>query len=138
MIMLIIGMILNIIGILCLYKSSLTKDFYKKIKNGTNKEYKKTIGVVICEAYEISSVAEINKMVTPIVEYEVEGEIYEAQNPVLKIGGELPVGTKVYVWYKKNNPKIAVLGTELESYKYKKMIGILLIVFGIMFIFLNI
>lgn len=137
MIMLVIGLILIAIGILCLYKSSLTKYFYKNIENGKNQEYKKTVGVVICDAYS-SSDTELNKPVTPIVEYEVNGEKYETQNPILEIGAELPVGTKVYVWYKKNNPKVSVLGTELESHSFKSMLGILLIGFGIIFIFLNI
>lgn len=137
MIMIFVGIILIVSGILCLYKSMLHKEFYEKVQNGKLSEYQKTIGVVICDAYHISDVTEINKPVTPIVEYEVKGEKYEAQNPTLETGAELPVGTKVYVWYKKDNPKISILGTELDSYFSKKLSGFVLIAFGLIFVLLN-
>lgn len=138
MVTLIIGIILIIFGILSLHKSSLTKKFYNSIKSGEKKEYKKTLGTVICDAYCISDATEIAKAVTPIVEYEVNGEKYETQNPILETGAELPVGTKVYVWYKKSDPKVAILGTQLGSHSFTKILGILLIFFGIMLVILSV
>lgn len=88
------------------------------------------------DAYLIQSASDLIKPVTPIVEYEVKGETYETMNPILETGAELPVGTKVYVWYKKDNPKQAILGTELESHSSSKFLGMLLIAFGIMLLLL--
>ena len=138
MFMLIIGIVLIIIGFISLYKSRLSKKFYQNIKDGKMSEYKRIVGTVICDAYSIQSASDLIKPVTPIVEYEVNGETYETMNPILETGAELPVGTKVYVWYKKGNPKQAILGTELESHSSSKFLGILLIVFGIMFIIVGI
>lgn len=138
MFMLIVGVVLIIIGFTSLYKGRLSKEFYQNIKDGKMTDYKKIIGTVICDAYAIESASDLIKPVTPIVEYEVNGETYETGNPILETGAELPVGTKVYVWYKKDNPKQAILGTELESHSSSKMLGILLIAFGIMFIVVGI
>lgn len=138
MLMLIVGVILIIIGFISLYKGKLSKQFYQKIKNGKIKDYKKIVGTVICDAYSIDSATDLIKPVTPIVEYKVNGETYETTNPILETGAELPVGTKVYVWYKKDNPKQAILGTELESHSFSKLLGILLIAFGIIFLIVEI
>ena len=70
--------------------------------------------------------------------YEVNGEKYETLNRILETGAELPVGTKVYVWYKKDNPNQAILGTELESYSFKKILGFLLVAIGINYCFYTI
>lgn len=138
MFMLIIGIVLIIIGFTSLYKGRLSKEFYQNIKDGKMTEYKRIIGTVICDAYSIRSATDVIKPVTPIVEYEVNGETYETMNPILETGAELPVGTKVYVWYKKDNPKQAILGTELESHSSSKFLGMLLIAFGIMFLVVGI
>lgn len=138
MVTLIMGILLIIFGILSFCKSHLRKNFYKKIKNNEIAGYKKTTGVVICDAYDITDVDEVAKPVTPIVEYEVNGEKYETQNPTLETGAELPVGTKVQVWYKKDNPIDSILGTELESHSFYTILGVLLVFFGLLFVFLNI
>ena len=138
MFMLIIGIVLIIIGFASLYKGRLSKEFYQNIKDGKMTEYKRIVGTVICDAYSIQSASDLIKPVTPIVEYEVNGETYETMNPILETGAELPVGTKVYVWYKKDNPKQAILGTELESHSSSKFLGMLLIAFGIMFLVVGI
>lgn len=138
MFMLIIGIVLILIGFISLYKGRLSKEFYQNIKDGKMTQYKRIIGTVICDAYSIQSASDLIKPVTPIVEYEVNGETYETMNPILETGAELPVGTKVYVWYKKGDPKQAILGTELESHSSSKFLGLLLIAFGIMFIVVGI
>lgn len=138
MFMLIVGIILIITGFVSLYKGRMSKIFYQNIKAGKIKEYKKIIGTVICDAYDIESVSDLIRPVTPIVEYEVNGETYETMNPILETGAELPVGTKVYVWYKKDNPKKAILGTALENHLSRKLLGIILIAFGIIFVILGI
>lgn len=138
MFMLIIGIVLIIVGFTSLYKGRLSKEFYQNIKDGKMTQYKRIIGTVICDAYSIQSASDLIKPVTPIVEYEVNGETYETMNPILETGAELPVGTKVYVWYKKDDPKQAILGTELESHSSSKFLGILLIAFGIMFLVVGI
>ena len=138
MIWLILGIILVVFGIRHLYKGSLLKGFYDNIRDAKISEYKKVTGIVICDAYYASDSAEVVKPVTPIVEYEVNGEKYEAQNPILKTGAELPVGTKVCVWYKKDNPKNAILGNELDNYFSVKLFGFSMIAFGIIFILLGI
>ena len=138
MIGLVLGIILIVIGIRKLYKSSLLREFYNTFKEGKRFEYKKIVGTVIAAGCYAEDLLEINKPSTPIVEYEVNGEKYEAQNPILETGAELPVGTKMYVWYKKDDPRIAVLSTELESYLTTRFIGITLIGFGLLFILASI
>lgn len=133
MIWLILGIILVIFGVRNLYKSSLLKSFYDNVREGKRNEYKKITGIVICDACYASDLADLTKPVTPIVEYEVNGEKYEAQNPILKTGAELPVGTRVCVWYKKDNPREAVLGIELESYFSARLFGFSMIAFGLLF-----
>ena len=138
MIWLTLGIILVIIGVILLYKSSVLKDFYNNVRLGKVSEYKKVTGVVICDAYYARDSAETVKPVTPIVEYEINGEKYEAQNSILKTGAELPVGTKVCVWYKKDNPRNAILGTELDNYFAVRLFGFSITAFGILFILLSI
>ena len=132
MIILILGIIFVIVSFILFYKSIRLKHFNKNIEN--NKDFNRTIGTVICDAYHISSATKINKPVTPIVEYEVNGEKYEAMNTNLETGAELPVGTKVVVWYRKDNPKISVLGSDLANYGIYILIGVFLLIFGSMFI----
>lgn len=138
MVLLILGIILVIIGVRLLYKGSLLKDFYNNVRNGKISEYKRTTGIVICDAYDIEDAAETVKKVTPIVEYEVNGEKYETQNPVLKTGAELPVGTKMCVWYRKDDPRKAILSTELDNYFAVRLFGLSITAFGIMIILLGI
>jgi hypothetical protein len=132
MILLIIGIFFVIAAFILFSKSIRLKHFNKNIEN--NKDFNRTIGTVICDAYHINEATKINKAVTPIVEYEVNGEKYEAANSVLETGAELPVGVKVVVWYKKHNPKIAVLGSDLANYSIYILIGVFLLIFGSMFI----
>lgn len=136
MLALIIGTILIVIGITSLYRSILSREFYRKLKDGHLKEYKKITGTVICDAYYAGD-TDVIKPVTPIVEYEVNGKKYEAQNAILEVGAELPIGTKVYVWYKKDNPNQAILGTELESHLSRKILGITMLFFGIILILIG-
>lgn len=138
MIVLILGIILVIVGIRFLYKSSLLRNFYNSVKDGKRSEYKKITGTVICAACMADDMLKVSKPTTPIVEYEVNGEKYEAQNPILETGAELPVGTRVCVWYRKNNPRDAVLGTELESYFAVRLFGIVFMAFGVLFIMIGI
>ena len=138
MICLILGIILIIIGVRLLYKSSLLKDFYNNVRNGKISEYKRTTGIVICDAYDVEDATEAVKKVTPIVEYKVNGETYETQNPVLKTGAELPVGTKMCVWYRKDDPRNAVLSTELDHYFDVRFFGFIIMAFGIMIFLLGI
>lgn len=124
------------IGIYLMIKSNSLKDFYEKLEKGKVSEYKKIIGTVICDAYDVENSAEIpsRRPVTPIVEYIVDGEKYETMNRILQTGAELPVGTRMYVWYKKDDPKQAILGTELKSFSFEKLFGAFLICFGTMFL----
>lgn len=131
---LIIGNIMVIAGIYFIIKSNAAKKFYREIKNNDNiAEYKKTVGTVICDAYMPGEKDTTIKAVTPIVEYIVDGEKYETMNRTLENGAELPVGTKMFVWYKKNRPNEAILGTELESATAEKIFGTILILLGIVF-----
>ena len=130
MIILLVGIILIIIGIFFLYKGSLRKSFYKKLADGKISEYKKTTGIVICDAYHVNDTSEPVKNVTPIVEYEVKGEKYETQNSLLKSDGEVPVGTKMCVWYKVSKPNIAILGSDIYNYYFKISLGIILVILG--------
>lgn len=132
------GIILVIIGIYFLYLSSSRRKFYKNVENGNLNDYKKIIGTVICDAYYLEDSTEIIKSVTPIVEYEVDGKTYETQNSVLEVGAELPVGTKVYVWYKKDDPKNAVLGTKLGDFSFFEIFGVFLIAIGLVLVLFNI
>jgi len=138
MIWLILGIILIIFGIRNLYKSSLLKKFYDKVRGGKINEYQKTTGIVICDAYYLSDSTEPMKPVTPIVEYEVNGEKYETQNPILETNAELPVGTRMCVWYRKDNPSQAILGTELESHFSVKLFGFSMIAFGVLLVLVGI
>ncbi len=126
--------IMIMIGIYFIIRANSLKNFYEKIKDGNISEYKKTVGIVVCDAYSIDDEKKVTKLVTPIVEYTVNGEKYETMNRVLETGAELPVGTRLYVWYKKEDPKQAILGTELESSSFEKLAGVLLIWFGIVFL----
>ena len=132
--MMILGIILIIIGVGILIKGILRNNLYKELKSDKKKEYIKTTGTVICDAYPINEAANLNKGITPIVSYKVNGEEYEAQNRILETSGELPVGTKVIVWYKKDNPKEAILGTSLNDNFFEKNIGVFIIAIGILFI----
>ena len=138
MIWLILGIILVVFGVRHLYKGSLLKNFYDNVRGGKISEYKKVTGIVICDACYASDLTDLTKPVTPIVEYEVNGEKYETQNPILRTGAELPVGTRVCVWYKKDNPSSAILGTELDNYFSVRLFGFSMIAFGILFILLSI
>ena len=133
-----IGVLLIILGILFIIGSSEFLKFYKKLKNGKLSNYSKVVGVVICDAYSVHNSGELIKPVTPIVEYEVAGKKYEAMNSVLENDAELPVGTKVYVWYDKNNPAKYILGTETSNYLNYKLVGITMIFFGVLLVLLNI
>ena len=135
--MLIVGLILIISGFIHFYKNRLTKKFYQNIKNKKTNDYVKVTGTVVCCAYSTTSSSFHSRPTTPIVEYEVDGEIYEIQNSVLKTGNILPVGAKVYVWYKKNEPKQAILDTELDGYYSTEMFGVIMIFFGIIAILLS-
>lgn len=138
MIWLILGIILVVFGVRHLYKGSLLKNFYDNVRGEKISEYKKVTGIVICDACYASDLTDLTKPVTPIVEYEVNGEKYETQNPILRTGAELPVGTRVCVWYKKNNPSSAILGAELDNYFSVRLFGFSMIAFGILFILLSI
>lgn len=132
--MLVVG-IVSIVGSILLYvKCIMTKISNSKITKGKNGDFIKTTGVVICDAYDSHDATDINKPVTPIVEYEVNGEKYEAANSVLETGAELPVGYKVTVWYKKDNPKIAVLATDLANYYTYLFVATSLLIIGVMFL----
>lgn len=130
----IIGIVLILVGILFIKKGLSLKKFYGDLEDGKKSDYKKIIGTVICNAYSIDDATEVLKSVTPIVEYEVNGQKYETQNRVLETGAELPVGTKIYLWYKKDNPKQAILGLELNSVYFERRMGSFLIVIGIIFV----
>ena len=132
--MLVMG-IVSIVGSILLYvKCITTRISNKRIIKGQTGNFIKTTGVVICDAYDSHDATDINKPVTPIVEYEVNGEKYEAANSVLETGAELPVGYKVTVWYKKDNPKIAVLATDLANYYTYLFVATSLLIIGVMFL----
>lgn len=138
MLMLILGIVLLLSGITFLYRSRLSKKFYTNLKDGKIHDYEKVVGTVICDAYASDSRSNLAKPVTPIVEYIVNGEHYETQNAILETGAELPVGTKMYVWYQKENPSQAVLGTELENHSLQAMFGMLMLAFGVILVLLGI
>ena len=132
--MILLGIAAVIYGIYQIYSGILKKKFYEKLEKGYISEYNKTVGVVICDAYDADESTKLNKAVTPIVEYEVDGEKYEASNSILKTGAELPVGTKMYVWYKKDKPEKSVLGSNLNVMYDLYFTGSAFIVFGLIFI----
>lgn len=136
MIFLVIGVVLVFVGIRNIYLSVIKKIQYMNIEKGINKEYEKTIGKVICCVYSMNSDRHDDS--SPVVEYEVNGETYETMNKQLHSGGELPIGTKMWLWYKKDNPRDAILGIELGNWLTIKTTGILLILIGILLIIIGI
>ena len=138
MIMLVIGIIFIIISLLVYLKANSFKKFKNALVSEDKKDFKKTVGTVICNAYHISDAAELNKPVTPIVAYEVNGNKYEAQKATLSNDAELPVGTKIYLWYKKSDPNVAILGIDLDKDFKNKFLATALLVFGILFIIIRI
>lgn len=133
MAMIVLGILFIIAGIFMLLKRNDKNKLYNRLKNGKADDYEETIGTVICDAYKMSEGADgdsFYKMITPIVEYEVNGEKYEGQNEQLSPNGELPVGTKMKVWYRKDNPQDYVLQTELRSYNNWIFYGIICIAVG--------
>jgi len=138
MLILILGIVLLIAGIVYVYRARISKEFYIHFKNEKIQDFQKAVGTVIGDAYPADYESKIPKPVTPIVEYMVYSEKYETQNPVLEMNAELPVGTRVYVWYKKDNPSQAILGAEVESHSFQVMFGMLMIAFGVIFLLLGI
>lgn len=134
MLTLINGLIFIILGLVALYKNIDYKLTYRKIKN--SKDYEKTIGTVICNAYSTTNINQINnRPTTPIVEFEVNGIKYETINRTLINGNQLPEGTKVYLWYKKDNPNEALLATDCSNNSLVlTLIGVGCIFAGLLFI----
>lgn len=113
MITLINGLLFIILGLIALFKNFQYKILFIKIKNSRN--YEKTIGTVICNAYSNSDLNTLERSITPIVEFEVEGVKYEAVNRSVGTHNELPEGTKLYLWYKKDDPNDAWLPTDVAG-----------------------
>ncbi len=138
----VLGMLCILMGIFFLYKAKRWNSLYTALEKGNLKEFEKTIGTVICDAYKYTTIEEHRqggkrnrkkvKVVTPIVEYEVNGTTYEAQNRELQAEGELPVGTQMYVWYKIDKPNEAILGTQIRNNSLEAIIGIFWIIGGIL------
>lgn len=117
--MIFLGIMFMVVGIFMFLKSNDKNKLFDKLEKGKLEGYEETIGTVICDAYRMSEGADNEfyyRMITPIVEYEVNGEKYEGQNEQLSHNGELPVGVKMRVWYRKDNPRDYILQTELRSY----------------------
>lgn len=144
---LILGVILILVGVI-VFLVAIRKDSLDKLiddlENGNNNDYVKTIGKVICYGYkwlstngtgtgEEYSTESIFK--TPIVEYEVDGEVYEKSGT--NNHEELPVGTRITLWYLREDPKESVLGIDLKKSNpiYGKIISIILILVGVLEIF---
>ena len=132
----VVGILFIVFGFIIILRGYSKNNYIRKIQNSKN--YEKTIGTVVCDAYHMHDSTEQMRAVTPIVEYQVNGETYETCNSQFNTYGELPVDTKVYLWYNKNNPTEAVLGTELKSNLFYNIFGIYFILSGICFIILNI
>lgn len=123
-------------------KGKKENKFYKKLENGEFLEYNKVLGIVTGnatyheDAFSNGALKPGGSPVTPIVEYEVNGEKYETINNGLSTGADLPMGTKMWVWYDKNNPKIAHLEFDRSSSSTRYILGTILILVGIV-IFLS-
>ena len=115
------------------------RKIYKLIKEGNLHNYKKTIGVVTCCAFDPINSADIYWPVTPIVEYEVNGEKYEVRRNSYNIGYEEEVGTKMTVWYNEKDPFVSVLDVDLHDNSFGPflLLGILTFIFGLSYLFFN-
>lgn len=124
--------------------------FHKRLENNQESEWENTIGHVVDTAYTYTvpdSSTDISlpfKVITPIVEYEVNGKKYEGQNDRLATsnvkGASLPIGTEVKVYYSKNEPQKCVLKTyidiEKKSYRTSVLLGTIAIIVGILVLFI--
>jgi len=138
---LVIGIFFVIIGIIMICIDLYTQKKYREIKKGKSDDYAETIGKVICNAYAKTYVRTAFgnpkdfKVVTPIVEYYVNGEKYEGQNDKLTTNGEIPEGTGVKVWYKKEKPEECILETQIDITikcgRYSKKYEVISIILGI-------
>ena len=119
--------------------------FYKRLEYNQESEWENTTGRVVDTAYRYvgSSFADDNdpatKVMTPIVEYEVNGKKYEGQNDGLASsnvkGASLSIGTEVKVYYLKKEPQKCILKTYIDmtkkSYGKWVLFGIISIVVGV-------
>ena len=143
--MIMMGVMFIVAGAYMLYKSTSRNRLYKELKVNKLAEYKKTTGKVIANAFELGRKAyNTNSMgpnsrytyYTPVVEYEVDGIKYESRNEQLSKRGKIPVGTEVKVYYKKDDPRMCVLETEMGQYK-SHWIEIVLFIVGIIVIIMS-
>ena len=129
--MLLLSVLSILFSIYAFYKASISIKKMKYIKNN----YKKTIGTVICNAYGIYDSTKVIKAVTPIVEYEVNGQTYEVQNEVLSSDAELKVGTKIYIYYNEKFPTMARISTDLTGVPISILVGNFLFWIGLGLLF---
>lgn len=138
--MIILGILFIVVGIFMILKRNDKNRLFDKLLKGKAPEYEETVGTVICDAYETRTTDDgpSTRLITPIVEYEVNGEKYEGQNEQLSPNGELPVGLKMKVWYRKDNPRMYVLQSEIEDYNSWWIYSIICFVIGFLLIFLKV
>lgn len=129
----IICIIVLAFGIYMLIKGSIRMQLNNLLDKSGIESYNEITGTVVSDAY---LKGESKELVTPIVEYKVGNKIYEAQNRVLSLGAELPVGTKVNVWYSKSNPSNVVLGSEINNPRPYRLFGIVLVVYSVLLLML--
>lgn len=129
----IICVIILMFGIYMLIKGSIRMQINNLLDKSGIESYNETMGTVVSDAY---LKGEPKELVTPIVEYKVGNKTYEAQNRTLSLDAELPIGTKVNVWYSEDNPSNAVLGSEINNPRPYRLFGIVLVVYSILLLML--
>lgn len=138
----VLGMLLMSLGINLILKGNKENNFYNRLENGEFKEYIKVKGTVIGnvayyeDSYPDGTLKPGGAPVSPLVEYEVNGEKYEATNKNLSTGAELPEGTEVWVWYNKNNPKITHIEYDNSRISMRNIIGAFIVLIGIIVLLL--
>lgn len=136
LIYIILGILLIFLGICLIKKSNTENNFYKRIEKGEFEEYIKVKGIVTGnvayyeDSFSDGTLKPGGAPVSPVVEYEIDGEKYETTNKNLSTGAELPEGTEVWIWYNKNNPKITHIEYDYSKSSMQNIIGAFIIIIG--------
>jgi hypothetical protein len=136
---------LMLIGWLIIIKERPKLKSYQRIQYETGEYYETTIGQVISTEYTTKNDnTQTSTLMTPVVEYKVNGTKYIGKNARLssnKKEADLPIGTKVKVYYSKTNPQECILQTYLDmqigDFLEALISGIPLVFIGIILLFIS-
>jgi hypothetical protein len=143
----IIATALMIIGWLIIIKERRKVKFYQRVQYEIGKYWETTVGQVISTEYnqqQSTNSQQPSTLMTPVVEYKVNGKKYIGKNARLssnKKEADLPIGTKVKVYYSKTDPQECILQTyldmEIGDFLEAIVLGAPLVFLGILFLLIS-